>query len=91
VRVKLGDHFTKFLSDQQRRGECHKRSPFGRPGFRVAGVPAKAAEFEVRLGSHGAADPIEGGILGTDEVRVGIDRLELPPSLSLARTTDSKA
>jgi hypothetical protein len=59
--VKLGDHFTKLLSDQQRRGECHKRSAFGRPGFRVAGVPAKAAEFDVRLGSHGSADPIEGG------------------------------
>jgi hypothetical protein len=61
VRVKLDDHFTKLLSDQQRRGECHKRSAFGRPGFRVAGVPVKAAEFDVRPGSHRAADPIEGG------------------------------
>jgi hypothetical protein len=55
VRVKLGDHFTKLLCNQKRGGERHERSPFGRPGFRVAGVPPKAAEFEDGRGSGDAA------------------------------------
>jgi hypothetical protein len=59
LRVKLGDHFTKFLGNQQRRGERHERSIFGRPGLRVASVPPKAAEFDVRFEGNRIADPIE--------------------------------
>jgi hypothetical protein len=65
VRVKLGDHFTKFLSDQQRRGECHKRSPLVVQAF--ASRASRPKLPSLRFGLE-ATDPIEGGVLGTDEV-----------------------
>jgi hypothetical protein len=40
--VKLDHYFAKLLGNQQRRGERHERSPFGRPGFCVVSVPPKA-------------------------------------------------
>jgi hypothetical protein len=70
VEVKLDHYFAKLLGNQQRRGERHERSPFGRPGFCVVRVPSKATD-----GLTGRAREISRVLGQFDPVANGIDLL----------------